>query len=76
MERREEASTDALLAVVENPLWFYLDLTRRAAARGLFALTPSQYARLRTVLETEPEGALRDLLADVLRREGPPRGSA
>jgi hypothetical protein len=76
VDRREEASTDALLAVIENPRGFYLDLTRRAAARGLFGLTPAQGARVRTVLQTEPEGALRDLLSDVLRREGAAQGTA
>jgi hypothetical protein len=76
VDRREDASTDALLTVVENPHGFYLDLTRGAAARGLRGLSPTQKERVRTVLHGEPEGTLHDVLAAVLRTEEAPRGSA
>lgn len=76
VDRREEACTDALIEVIENPGGFYLDLTRSAAARGLRDLTEAQKARLRALTETERNPAMRDLLAELLRLEDTPLKSA
>jgi hypothetical protein len=64
-ERDENASADALMRVLENRAGFYLPLTRQAAARALTRLQNYEPDRLRRLLETEYDSAVREALASL-----------
>jgi hypothetical protein len=64
-ERDENASADALMGVLENRAGFYLPLTRQAAARALSRLRNYEPERLRRLLETEYDSAVRESLGSL-----------
>lgn len=64
-ERDETASASALMGVLENRAGFYLPLTRQAAARALIRLQNYDPDRLRRLLESEHDPAVREALTSL-----------
>jgi HEAT repeat protein len=64
-ERDDSASASALMTVLENRAGFYLPLTRQAAARAISRLRNYEPDRLRRVMESEFDPAVRETLTSL-----------
>jgi HEAT repeat protein len=69
-DRREDASASALRAVLDDTAGFYLPATRQAAARGLVRLGPLDATTWQTLIDKEPDAAVREVLV-ALQPNGP-----